>query len=1174
MARHVAALWSLLWIVAPAPAADWPVPRGPGNEPRPYLYDPAAWKTVPKDFLDDAPACILYAATTHLLEADGTVETITHEVTRFNGRKGIDDLGEYRGITYTPSFQKLTLNEARVHKADGRTVPVEPKSVHLRDISTDYQVYDHDKQLVISFPNLEVGDVLEVKWTTRGKNPEYGGQFFNRYTFGDTTYPVVRDEYRVRVPRGRALNHAAVGGPLVPRVRDDGATRTYFWSVADRRRLPQDDDLPPGEEFRLQVACSTFASWDEVCRWKVRLRENCWQCTPEIRKVVEAVTRGLATPEEKARALTYWVRRHVRYVAVGEKHDYTPHPPGQVLDNRYGDCKDQSQLLAVMLREAGVPVALVTLGTRGDGQVLPELPSPWGTHAILLVTLGGKEHWIDTTSSLSAWDRLPRDDRDRACYVIPSPPTPLPPGERGRVEGLRLARTPKLTADENRTEQETHVTVGADGSSRGVRTTVYHGSAATVQRDRWLEVPAGERRRLVAAELQDANSRTRLSGLALDEAALRDFDKPVTATFVYEVPGHFSGAGDREGSLTDSKVWGKLLAYNVDYERKVPLDLWAPFESVHRYVIDLPPAFRLDGTPRFKDVRSKWGSFTLTAKTDPERPRRLEIVYHTRLESARVEPADFDTFRKFQEEVSKSYRVWLTLKPTRDRDDAAALEAVLALAPDDGASAAALAGLYLDRGSRQAARRVLRVTRHYRPDDAALWKLTVKAAETLDEEEAAYRELLRRFPEELNYAVSLGAALADAGRHEAARAALEPVTRGGSPGQRALAHYQLARSHFAANDADKALEHFEAAERQDADSVRTVSALRFKGQVQERRGEPEEAGRAYREALRIDPDAEAPRAALIRLALAGGDRAAALEHLRRYTASAGGTFQGLLTAAEFHLRLGRYDDAFELASKARDQRFHEKAQRVLGLVHLHRGECEKAVYHLEKADPDAEVYAALIRARLALGHLREAEVLAEQADRVRPQPDELRRAQALVIALVQRRVDVLKSAKVPKERADDYLAASGKLVCAEHAHRDGLGSARAEALLTEAMFAGVELGPAYALRGLLELEKGRLAKALADAERAVALSPKEARGYYVRGRARLERGQDGAAADLQKAAELSDGKDALALHWLARALFDAGRREEARARQREAVKLAPLDAEVRRQLREFEKEEP
>src|SRR5262249_27313927 len=160
-------------------------------------------------------------------------------------------------------------------------------------------------QVVISFPNLEVGDAIEIKWTTRGKNPEYQGQFFSRYTFGDDSYPVAVDELRVRLPRTQGLKFAVSSGKIEPVVRDDGDHRTYHWRVTNRRQLPQDDNLPPKEELRMQVGFSTFTSWDEVGKWKDQIRTRCWECTPEVRKVVEAVTRGLTTPEQKARALTY-----------------------------------------------------------------------------------------------------------------------------------------------------------------------------------------------------------------------------------------------------------------------------------------------------------------------------------------------------------------------------------------------------------------------------------------------------------------------------------------------------------------------------------------------------------------------------------------------------------------------------------------------------------------------------------------------------------------------------------------------------------------------------------------------------------------------------------------------------------------------------------------------------
>ena len=97
------ALIVCLFSTCPTARADeWPVPRGPSREPKPYRYDAKLLDEIPKAFLEDAPACILFTRSTYLVEPDGTIEATTHEITRFNGRKGIEKLGEYRSISFSP----------------------------------------------------------------------------------------------------------------------------------------------------------------------------------------------------------------------------------------------------------------------------------------------------------------------------------------------------------------------------------------------------------------------------------------------------------------------------------------------------------------------------------------------------------------------------------------------------------------------------------------------------------------------------------------------------------------------------------------------------------------------------------------------------------------------------------------------------------------------------------------------------------------------------------------------------------------------------------------------------------------------------------------------------------------------------------------------------------------
>jgi tetratricopeptide (TPR) repeat protein len=430
--------------------------------------------------------------------------------------------------------------------------------------------------------------------------------------------------------------------------------------------------------------------------------------------------------------------------------------------------------------------------------------------------------------------------------------------------------------------------------------------------------------------------------------------------------------------------------------------------------------------------------------------------------------------------------------------------------------------------------------------------------------------MIRRFPDDPKYAVALGAVLVERGDPAEARKVLEPLTRKEKGVVRGLAHYHLARACLAEGQADKALKELEAADKADAESAGTPEALLFKGEVYEKLGKTKEAAAAYRRLAETEGNAEQGLLALIRLEVASGGRADALDHLRRYVVVVGNDLSGLLNAADFSLRLGRYDEAFDLATRASAQRFHEKAHRILGLVYRHRGDHAKAVFHLGKADPDATVLEALVRSHLALGQLKDAVERADQGDRLEESSAGLRQAVIMANSLARRRQDVLKAAKVPAGKEEAWNEAAAKFVCAEYAWREGRPAAEIEELLAPALPEGVALGPALALRGLMALERGRLAKALADADKAVTLSPSEALGYLVRGRVRLERGGDGALADLTKAVDLSGRHDATALHWLAAARFRAGQVAEAVATQREAVKLRPKDAEMAEQLKEFE----
>lgn len=96
---------------------------------------------------------------------------------------------------------------------------------------------------------------------------------------------------------------------------------------------------------------------------------------PAVRLKAVALTQGLRQKDRlgEIRALTEWVRDHIRYVRDITNVE-TVHTAEQILSQEAGDCDDKSVLLAAMLESIGHPTAFMAIGTKAPGKFSHVLP--------------------------------------------------------------------------------------------------------------------------------------------------------------------------------------------------------------------------------------------------------------------------------------------------------------------------------------------------------------------------------------------------------------------------------------------------------------------------------------------------------------------------------------------------------------------------------------------------------------------------------------------------------------------------------------------------------------------------------------------------------------------------------------------------------------------------------
>jgi len=135
----------------------------------------------------------------------------------------------------------------------------------------------------------------------------------------------------------------------------------------------------PAEEGRsvLRYAWGSVRTWADVARWYTELTRDVPRGGPEIDALAREATAGAESPRERIAALLDRVRSQVRYVAVEVGvGGYRPSTPADVLERRWGDCKDKAFLLIDLLHAVGIEADPVLVLLDREQRIDDQFPGP------------------------------------------------------------------------------------------------------------------------------------------------------------------------------------------------------------------------------------------------------------------------------------------------------------------------------------------------------------------------------------------------------------------------------------------------------------------------------------------------------------------------------------------------------------------------------------------------------------------------------------------------------------------------------------------------------------------------------------------------------------------------------------------------------------------------------
>jgi transglutaminase-like putative cysteine protease len=384
---------------------------------------PAAWVDhVNVDYSAAMPPdvrsgiCVLLSDHQVRVADGGTTEYFRH-VRKVLTSSGVQNASEAT-LDFDPSFQRLVIHSATIRR-DGHAIDVlDANDIRIieKESDSDERIYDGELTAVLFLKDVRPGDVIDYSWSLEGANPLLGGRFADEYEVSSgMTSRVIR--HRVLLPASRPLHHRSTIKGFAPRITQHGAETEYVWERRDAAAIDVEDETPDWFDPWETVQVSEYNSWNDVAHWATSLFHADDASMAAVKELAANIRAKHSSQSDQLVAAIRFVQDDIRYLGIEMgRNSHEPHQPSVTLAQRYGDCKDKSFLLALLLRELGVEAYPALVNTRMRHRLDDYLPSPFlFDHVIVEVLDRGRVHWIDATLSEQGGDLAtidtPNDER-------------------------------------------------------------------------------------------------------------------------------------------------------------------------------------------------------------------------------------------------------------------------------------------------------------------------------------------------------------------------------------------------------------------------------------------------------------------------------------------------------------------------------------------------------------------------------------------------------------------------------------------------------------------------------------------------------------------------------------------------------------------------------------------
>ncbi len=401
----------------------------------------------------------------------------------------------------------------------------------------------------------------------------------------------------------------------------------------DRSWMPQVIAAP--SQFEYDGYEGDMTSWESYGKWIAKINNGRDVLPEATKKIVNDLTKNLATPEDKIKALYQYLQGKTRYVNVALGIGGLQPAEAKLVDQMgYGDCKGLSNYMVALLKEAGIKGYYATVMAGDDApSVMLDFPSHQANHVIVAVPLASDTVWLECTSQTNPFGYMGDFTGDRKAMLIT---------ENGGV----MVNTPRYTAEQNLQARSADVYVTETGDAKAHVSTVYQALQSEQGGLNFILNNTDEQKKWV-------ENHTQIASFTVKAFSVKPHSDRIPSTTVdldLELPRLATVNGKR--IFLTANLMNRNTSHPEPIEnRKSPVELRSVYTDIDTIRYHIPENIYPEFVPAPISIKSKFGEYEASFKLDAG-----SLIYTRKLKMNRgtFAPESYREFVDFYKNITRA----------------------------------------------------------------------------------------------------------------------------------------------------------------------------------------------------------------------------------------------------------------------------------------------------------------------------------------------------------------------------------------------------------------------------------------------------------------------------------------------------------------------------------------